>query len=156
MIIGIDPDTKASGVAILQAPYRLATVVLDCLGLVDLFALLKAHPGALVALEAGWLNAGGMAFLPGHRRAINVGMNHAIGRQIAQVCGDTGMTTILWRPTGKKWDHKRFIQLTGLAWGPRTNQEERDAVRVIVMSSVLRLGMSMSGNQSKEMGTEIP
>ncbi|MGH8709718.1 MAG: hypothetical protein ACREVA_00090 [Burkholderiales bacterium] len=142
MIISIDPDTEASGVAILEAPWRLADVMLSRKSLPELFTWLYEHPAAVVAIEAGWMNAKGLAFIPGRQRAIRVGRNHEIGLQLVKLCERLDRFFLCWRPVGAKWSHEDFVRVTGSPI-TRTNQEERDAVRCLVMSSGIEISRTL-------------
>lgn len=135
-LVGIDPDVDASGLAILRAPFRMEEIDLMTLPLWDLFDLLGKHTNSAVVVEAGWLNAKALSFVPGRRREIDVGRNHAIGQQIAAFCAARDLPCNLVRPSAKKWDHDTFAKITGSPL-TRSNQEGRDAARALIQSTTL-------------------
>lgn len=132
-IIGIDPDTEKSGVAIIRPCAELREIELSRKPLWEVFEILNLIANPIVALEAGWLNAKGLAFVPGRARAIAVGRNHEIGRQIAAYCGEYDIQVILVRPKTAKWSHQEFVGITKSTLS-RSNQDERDAARALIES----------------------
>ena len=138
--IGIDPDLKKSGVAIIYIePFKTQAIqTLENLEFFKLLKLLKTtidthtFQNVTVFVEAGWLNKKSnyhSAFnkeIAG-RIGKNVGENHAVGKLIEEYCIHNQITYKLVKPTTKKWDAKLFKQIT--KWDGRTNAETRDAVR---------------------------
>jgi hypothetical protein len=132
-IIGIDPDFEASGVALFRGGE------LDYSGTMPFFALiefLNNHRDALVLIEAGWLNRKKNWHVAGwnaekrERVAYNVGMNHTIGRLIEKFCIENAIQYQLIKPTSSKLRKEYFEQVTGIE--KRTNQDERDAVMIVL------------------------
>lgn len=88
----------------------------------------------VVYIEAGWLNAkknyhGAKNTATAARIGANVGENHAIGKLLEEAMKFYAIPYQLIKPTTSKWDSGLFKQITGLT--ERTNQEERDALKLI-------------------------
>lgn len=131
-IIGIDPDVKASGVAIY---YDGKLQVLELVPLYALMQRLDLRMYSHVALSAGWLNK----VTNFHNRAVSaeireriserVGANHEIGKQLYKFCLEREIPCTLIRPRGKKVKAEPFNRFTG--WSKASNQEVRDAAMCI-------------------------
>lgn len=133
MIIGIDPDLKKSGVAILGDSLELKTMTFA-----ETVELFRSQQDKIkkVVIEAGWENTKsnfhncyGQRKSVGERIAKNVGENHATGKLIAEMAEDCGLTVVLVKPTSKKKTAEEFKRITGYIG--RTNQEVRDAGMLI-------------------------
>lgn len=131
-IIGIDPDLQKSGVAELKVGAKLSTIIVRNLFLWSLLDALGKEKERIkcVYIEAGWLNKAGLTF-GGLCRARDAGMNHAIGKQIELYCRENGVPYRLVRPSTGKWTHDQFVRYTGCTEYRKTNQEQRDAARLI-------------------------
>ena len=144
VIVGIDPDIKKNGVAILTTAMReLETLSLTFYELTEFLYVTKANNydrglSWLVVIEAGWLNksnwhirGGSLAKAAAIGRS--TGMNHQTGILIAEMCEGLGIPYKLQKPYQKCWKgtdgkitHDELKSFTGIE--RRTNQEERDAV----------------------------
>ena len=133
MIIGIDPDLKKSGVAILGDSLVLKTMTFA--ETVDLF---RSQQEAIkkVVIEAGWLNVKsnmhgriGQRKSVGERIAKNVGENHATGKLLVEMAKSFNLNVVEVRPTRTKKNADEFKRITGYVG--RTNQEVRDAGMLI-------------------------
>lgn len=138
-IIGIDPDCKKSGVAILFKSRKAFCRVESCSFhvLLQLFESLKDE--AVVVLEGGWLNESNWhmrntAASPAKAAAMgrNVGMNHQTGLLLVEMCASIGIPCEVVKPLRKGWSGpdrkitaKELEYFTG--WSRRTNQDARDA-----------------------------
>ncbi len=132
LIVGIDPDVEKSGVAI----WCYGWVRIEVLSFFDLYDRLpqyKKDYDLKVIIEASWLNKkvnyhGGKGGA-GQKIAYHVGMNHAVGKLINEMCESLKIETILVRPTKKKLDQHQFNEVTGIQG--RTNPEKRDAAMLV-------------------------
>lgn len=130
-LIGIDPDTDKSGVAVSE---NGKITELHNLGFWDLIRFLSARKHYKVFIEAGWLNPSAS-----HRYAENkwvaskmgskVGANWQTGKLISEFCRVTKIDFVEIRPTARKMSQESFKNYTG--WKLRTNQETRDAAMLI-------------------------
>lgn len=139
MIIGIDPDIKKSGVAVVANE----NIDLHNLTFFELFDFLKSNEIKLVVIEAGWLNKKSnwhkgyynKGKLITNTNNINeniskkTGANHETGRKIVEMCVYLGIDYQLIKPTSKKVNTLFFEKLTGIK---RSNQETRDAAMLIL------------------------
>lgn len=140
IIIGIDPDTILSGVAILDKTTKsLELRSLSFAKVIDLLIWICGQDKKiLVCVEAGWLNEGNWHLRRGDSSRIAaakgkaVGANHDVGKRIVEMCEHWGVTTEKVRPLHKCWKgasrkitHEEFCEVTG--YKGRTNQETRDA-----------------------------
>ena len=150
MIIGIDPDTEKSGIAIIS----LNRLSLYNFTLIDLFNFLNINYQSIkmVNIEASWLSShnwsGRSGSLPAMLKAANrTGANHQIGKEIEKACIEYNIPYRLIRPLKKVWgvdkngsakkiDHKRFMAIRRVGQlgftETRTNQEQRDAALLIL------------------------
>jgi hypothetical protein len=136
-IIGINPDTKRSGVAEYNPDTKRLNV--QNMTFFELYEYLRAYRLfiVLVRIEAGWLNEKSnfhsthrQSKQAGERIAKNVGANHETGRKIREMCEFLGIEHELVRPLGSKdIDHFSFKRLTGFKG--RTNQDMRDAAMLV-------------------------
>lgn len=140
VIIGIDPDTIKSGVAVLVPSTRNIQVYsLTFPELLDfLLAFSKKYDCVknIVVIEAGWMHeksdfrdTKGKAAT---RIAKNVGANHETGKKLIEMCKHYGLDVLPHIPLKKGWKGKdgKITQVEieqFIALPDRTNQEERDA-----------------------------
>lgn len=135
-IIGIDPDVDKSGVCIVNEMLQIER--LTTMDLVDLFVLIEGMRDydIRVIVEAGWMNKTNF-----HVRGMDnawksakigshVGANHEIGRQIIKFCEKVGIECHAITPRGHKMNALDFKKRSG--WTKRTNQEMRDAYKIIL------------------------
>lgn len=141
-IIGIDPDTKKSGVAFLNRRFKnLSIVSLAFFELYDYFLDCKKNyrDEFIVLIEGGWLveksNFHGQQGSRAQKIAKNVGSNHEVGRKIVEMCEYLEIPYKVVRPLTKIWagefrkiTHEELAYFTGIK--QRTNQEERDAALI--------------------------
>lgn len=131
-IIGIDPDTKASGVAVYE---NRSLVFLETKPLYDLLKFIIDYAPDIVCISAGWLNKitnfqDQISNVKVRERiSERIGANHEIGKQIQTFCISRGINYILVRPRGKKLNARQFSGYTN--WRSATNQETRDAAMTI-------------------------
>jgi hypothetical protein len=134
-VVGIDPDLVKSGTAELRVGDPISKIILRNLTLWSLMdGLAKEQKKGMlkcVYIEAGWLNKRGITF-GGLCRARDSGMNHAVGKTIEMFCKDHEINYRLVRPASAKWTHEQFVRYTGCQEYSKTNQEQRDAARLIV------------------------
>lgn len=139
LIIGIDPDIRKSGVAILDT--RTKALELKSLSLPNLMVELtqyQAREDILVVVEAGWVNKitnyhTGAYGRANNRIAYSVGCNHQIGKDIIDICDYFAINVLhkpplrkIWRGNDRKITHEELSQfIPNLP--KQTNQEERDA-----------------------------
>jgi hypothetical protein len=127
--IGIDPDVKASGLALWHTQSRQFTE-LSCEDLPDVCLALSMHCEykVMVRLEAGWL-ANGLNWHKGGNGSANaVGRNHEIGRQIEKYCIKHTIPYQLVEPLGYSgYTHRMFCAHTKWPSTTRTNSETRVA-----------------------------
>ncbi len=131
MIIGIDPDTKESGVAIWDR--REKSLWLGMKQFFGLFVFLNFYKSTIikVVIEAGWLNK--KSNWHNERQGVgvaarigkNTGANHETGRKIVEMCVYLDLKYELVKPTKSKLNHADFVKLT--KYKGQTNQETRDA-----------------------------
>lgn len=140
IIIGIDPDTVLSGVAVLNKGTKsLELSALSFAKVIDLLIWVMGQDRRiLVCVEAGWLNEGNWHL--GKRDSTRVaaakgkavGANHDVGKRMVEMCRHWGIHVEEVRPLRKCWKgdnrkitHGEFCEVTGYKGG--TNQETRDA-----------------------------
>lgn len=134
-LVGIDPDSKKSGVAIWRQHDR--RYALNNLAFFELFDYLKEKKQSirLVVIEAGWLNKSTWHGAHGKGAAIsarigkNVGANHEAARKIVELCEYIKIHYELVRPHSGKLSASQFAKVTGIQ--DRTNQETRDAFMLV-------------------------
>ena len=135
-IIGIDPDVDKSGVCIVNEMLQIER--LTTMDLVDLFALIEGMRDCdiRVIVEAGWMNKtnfhvrGMDSVWKSAKIGSHVGANHEIGRQIIKFCEKVGVEYHAIKPKGHKMNALDFKKRSG--WTKRTNQEMRDAYKIIL------------------------
>lgn len=135
-IIGIDPDVDKSGVCIVNEMLQIER--LTTMDLVDLFVLIEGMRDydIRVIVEAGWKNktnfhVGAMDNAwKSAKIGSHVGANHEIGRQIIKFCEKVGIECHAIKPKGHKMSALDFKRISG--WTKRTNQEMRDAYKIIL------------------------
>lgn len=111
ILIGIDPDSKKSGVAIYvkqTGDYQLFNFTFF-----DLFECLVFHASnyenVLVKLESGWLNKSNWHVNKNQSNAVSgiigkkTGLNHQTGILIEQMCQYINIEYRLVKPTTAKW-----------------------------------------------------
>ena len=148
-IVGIDPDTVKSGVALLETQkFHLELRTLSFPELIDYIIYLRdkcRFDGKTIqaVVEAGWVhkksNFHGYAGHRAEKIAKNVGANHETGKKIIECCRPWGISVAemaplplqiggyhLWSGPDGKITHEELVAVTGLK-ASRTNQEERDA-----------------------------
>ncbi|MBQ3820220.1 MAG: hypothetical protein II809_02005 [Bacteroidales bacterium] len=148
-IIGIDPDTAKSGVAVLETQtFHLELSCLTFPELVDRLIYLrdKSHfegKSVVAVVEAGWQNSKsnfhGYYGRRGEKIAKNVGANHETGKKLIELCVHWGIPVAemaplplkiggmyMWSGPDGKITHEELVAVTGLKKS-RSNQEERDA-----------------------------
>lgn len=143
-IIGIDPDTDKSGIALLEVSSR--RLIVDSLTFPKIIGYFHNVADSLprertvVVVEASWTTAHNFHLLPSDSKAVaakksyHVGCNHQIGKCIAMTAEAFGLEVVLqpplrklWRGKDRKITHDEIIAITG-ADIKRTNQEVRDAM----------------------------
>ncbi len=144
-IIGIDPDTDKSGVALLDTTTRnIIPQVMTFPTLIKYFhnvADTLPRERTVIVVEASWTTAHNFHLLPTDSKAVaakknyHVGCNHQIGKCIVMLAETYGLNVVLQRPLRKLWSgkdrkitHEEIITVTGADHIKRTNQEVRDAM----------------------------
>ncbi|KAA5532679.1 hypothetical protein F0919_18025 [Taibaiella lutea] len=137
LIIGIDPDVDASGVATINQVTN--ELELTCLKFFELYKYLTEHKDniKLVVIEAGWLNKGNWHKIRGTAN-INAkigertGANFEVAKKISEMCDHLKVPfkeikplLKVWKGPDRKITAQEFEKQTGLKG--RTNQEMRDA-----------------------------
>jgi hypothetical protein len=136
LIIGIDPDTDKSGVALLWKP--AGNLDLRNLRFFQLYDFLEGMAQSVekVVIEAGWLNKSNWHVKTGDRAAYagqigqRTGANHETGRKIVEMCEYLSLKVELVKPTKSKVDADLFRRLS--KYERRTNQEQRDAAMLVL------------------------
>lgn len=159
--IGIDPDKDMSGFARIDLRNGGKRFEVDTLAFPDLMDRLQdEHHAAvtlgydlLVVVEASWLiqtnwhtlrrDTVALAAAKGH----SVGENHMVGRLTVQMAEHMGITVREQIPLKKCWkgkdgkitadEFRTFLECNGLAPVGRTNQENRDAGLLALVSAGL-------------------
>ena len=135
VLIGIDPDSNKSGVALYRKSDK--SYKLSNLTFFELFDYLeeRKHLIHLVVIEAGWLNKGTWhgvgrkgAYVAA-RIGKNVGTNHETAKKIEEMCIYLDLPYELVRPRMGKLKAKEFERVTGIK--ERTNPEKRDAFMLV-------------------------
>ena len=134
ILIGIDPDTEKSGVAIKSDELKLYNM--SFFELYDFLCNFKAETENIkVYIECGFLNGGNRHKVLGGSLSLNskigerIGANHEVAKKICQMCEHLGIEFIQVRPTKTKSNADFFKQITG--YNKKTNQEQRDACLLI-------------------------
>ena len=157
VIIAIDPDVKASGVAMLDIPKR--TVEARAMPFPELLEMLlvvsRWSVPCRVIVEGGWLvsksNYHYARGKGGERIAKNVGANHETGRKIVEMLEYWGIQHEVVHPLKKCWKGRdgkiALAELNSLLRGMgikemgRCNQDVRDAVLIALTCSGLPMRM---------------
>lgn len=164
-IIGVDPDSEASGVAVVDVQTRHVTAHTlafpECMEYLRHTAAKADHQPVLVVVEAGWLNAGnwhlGRYASPQKCSAmgVSVGRNQETGRKILEMLRYYGIPCEARKPLVKCWKgkdrkitHEEIREVTGISAG-RTNQEERDAILLAWVAAELpvTIGVKKAGRK---------
>lgn len=141
IIIGIDPDCSASGIAIIDKESQY--MVLDVLPFPNLINLiLKIEHNFVVIVEAGWLIKSNWHIKANDSKSVSsakgnsVGRNHETGRKIVEMLKYHNINVIEQRPLQKCWKGKdRKITHEEISkiipnFPPKSNQENRDAALI--------------------------
>ena len=157
VIIAIDPDVKASGVAVLDIPKR--SVEARAMSFPELLEMLhvvsQLSVPCRVIVEGGWLVAKSNYHYArgkgGERIAKNVGANHETGRKIVEMLEYWGIQHEVVHPLKKCWRGREgkitLAELNSLLRGMgikemgRCNQDVRDAVLIALTCSGLPMRM---------------
>lgn len=142
IIIGIDPDVEASGVAtLIRRTKKIDATTMKLPALMDYLRRVR-YPTLTVAVvvEASWTTAHNSHLLPFDNKAVaakkgyHVGRNHQIGIDIADIARHFSLDVRLQPPLRKIWKgkdrkitHEEICAITGYT-AKRSNQEERDAM----------------------------
>lgn len=132
ILIGIDPDTEKSGVAIINGGLQLYNMTF--FELYDFLFSFKTE-NVKVYIECGFLNGGNRHKVFGGSLALNskigerIGANHEIAKKICEMCEYLKIEFTQVRPTKTKSNSGYFKIITG--YNKRTNQEQRDACLLI-------------------------
>lgn len=157
IIIGIDPDVEASGVATLisgtkkiEATTMTLPVLMDYLRRVQYPTLTVA-----VVVEASWTTAHNFHLLPfdnkpvATKKGYKVGRNHQIGIDIADIARHFSLDVRLqpplrkiWKGKNRKITHEEICAITGYT-AKRSNQEERDAMLLAWTSANLPIKIKL-------------
>lgn len=144
IIVGIDPDCIASGVAIINKANR--TVNLDTWPFPELIENLvtiqKTFYGLVIVVEAGWLIKSNWHLKASDSKRVSsakgnsIGRNHETGRKIVEMLKYHGCNVIEQRPLQKCWKGKdRKITHEEISriipnFPLKSNQETRDAALI--------------------------
>lgn len=157
IIIGIDPDVEASGVAtLIRRTKKIDATTMTLPTLSDYLRRVR-YPTLTVAVvvEASWTTAHNFHSLPSDSKAVaakkgyHVGRNHQIGIDIADIARHFSLDVRLQPPLRKIWkgkDHKitheEICAITGYT-AKRSNQEERDAMLLAWTSANLPIKIKL-------------
>ena len=159
IIIGIDPDVEASGVATLcPKTKRVEATTMTLPALLDYLRRVRnEYPTLTVAVvvEASWTTAHNFHSLPSDSKAVaakkgyHVGRNHQIGIDIADIARHFSLDVRLQPPLRKIWKgkdrkitHEEICAITGYT-AKRSNQEERDAMLLAWTSANLPIKLKL-------------
>lgn len=159
VIIAIDPDVKASGVAVLDIPKRSVEArVMPFPELIDMLRDVSQWTSACkVIVEGGWLVSAHWHLKAGDNKKTaaakgnSAGRNHETGRRIVEMLAYWGIEHEVIHPLKKCWkgrDRKiTLAELNSLLRGMgiremgRCNQDVRDAVLIALTYSGLPMRM---------------
>lgn len=157
IIIGIDPDVEASGVAtLIRRTKKIDATTMTLPTLLDYLRRVR-YPTLTVAVvvEASWTTAHNFHSLPSDSKAVaakkgyHVGRNHQIGIDIADVAQHFSLDVRLQPPLRKIWKgkdrkitHEEICAITGYT-AKRSNQEERDAMLLAWTSANLPIRIKL-------------
>lgn len=159
IIIGIDPDVEASGVATLNPKTRMMSATTMSLpALTDYLKRIRTEcptQSICVIVEASWTTAHNFHSLPSDSKAVaakkgyHVGRNHQIGIDIADIARHFSLDVRLQPPLRKIWKgkdrkitHEEICAITGYT-AKRSNQEERDAMLLAWTSANLPIKIKL-------------
>lgn len=142
-IIGIDPDSIKSGVAVVGVKHKVAhcASVMTFSEIVDYLQIAKEAFGdsAIVVVEAGWLNLNNWhltmhdTLRTASAKGKMLGRCEQTGRLILEMAEHIGLDCVARKPLQKCWrgrdrkiTHDEIKEITGIT--TRTNQESRDAL----------------------------
>ena len=145
--IGIDPDVKKSGVAIISHNKVLSVLSLNFFELYE-YLEISSQDIELIKIEASWLISTNFTAHSGTlaqrlKIANHIGANHEVGRKIMQMCDYLQIKYKLikplkkiWKGPNKKITHAELLniwQVKKLGFVKKqTNQEERDAILLLM------------------------
>lgn len=164
-VIGIDPDSVKSGVAMVKRDGR---AIVDALSIYDLICVIvetmksanATGQKVLIVVEAGWMNESNWHLRTGENLAQAAAKGRSVGR-----CEQTGRIIIemltehfsrggikadvvgvkplrkMWKGKDGKITHDEIKQITGIKQG-RTNQEERDALLLAWIYAGLKIRLT--------------
>lgn len=164
IIIGIDPDVKRSGVAVLDM--KTGNMLMYSMSFPELIRWLQEQDEAmcedtkrrLVVVEASWKaqtnwhGRNGDSRRVSAKKGYDVGCNHETGRKIVEMAQSTLLEVKekyplrkIWKGPDGKITHGELVSLLDgslIAYGfTRTNQEERDAALLALDASGMPMRM---------------
>lgn len=159
IIIGIDPDVEASGVAtLIRGTKKIDATTMTLPTLLDYLRRVRnEYPTLTVAVvvEASWTTAHNFHLLPFDNKAVaankgyKVGRNHQIGIDIADIARHFSLDVRLqpplrkiWKGKARKITHEEICAITGYT-AKRSNQEERDAMLLAWTSANLPIKIKL-------------
>ena len=136
ILIGIDPDSKKSGVGIY---YKRAdsyiSFVASFFELFDIIQIQKeSSDNILIVLEAGWLNKSNWHVNKNQSNAVSgtignkTGLNHQTGILIEQMCQYLNIEYRLARPTTQKWTLTTCKNITRVDMKHIPSESKQDCV----------------------------
>ena len=148
IIIGIDPDTKKSGVCYLEvATKEIEVLSLTFPQLMDYLQSVKSinynrNRKIVVVVEASWTTthnhhlAGKHTLASASKTGYNIGRNHQQGIVICEMAKKLGFEVVeqpplrkCWKGINSKITHKELAYFTGIT-SKTTNQEMRDSALI--------------------------
>lgn len=142
LVIGIDPDIDKSGVATICQATK--SVELQTLPFFDLIEYIDKNRDKIkvVRIECGYLNAkknwhSNKNLSIAAKIGAAVGSNEQISRLLVDYCKRSGVTYQEVKPLRKVWrsgkiSHKELVSICRHPLPKRTNQEQRDALLLIL------------------------
>lgn len=151
-ILGIDPDTEKSGVALVNVPEgRLVYAASYSFPKLLDMLYASALPNMILYVEAGWMvkksNFHGQTGSRGQRVAKNVGANHETGKKIIEMAKHYGIEVQEIHPLRKCWTGpegkitQEEIEYFIPGFPKRTNQDSRDAALICWYQAGLTIKM---------------
>lgn len=165
IVIGIDPDNKASGIGIVYSKtQKIETYKATFCGTID---IIKANmeyarlndKTMKVVIEAGWLNESNWHVLGKYMSTAkaaaigrSVGMNHQTGILLYEMAKDFLKVDVqlqkpfrkCWKGTDGKITQHELETATGIPKLPRMNQDQRDAVLIAWINAELPIKMRVN------------
>lgn len=148
----IDPDINKSGFAwVREGERNITSGAMPFSDLIALAKMLNETEPVTAIVEAGWMNKSVFRISPYDTKAVvakkgySVGENHRTGKLLIEALEHEGIKVKpqaplrkLWRGTDKKITHTELMKLL-LQKGfrinkNRTNQDERDAILILLYS----------------------